>query len=137
VVTTGRISKKDLNKVYQGTLDKATVLCSDSHRSYGAFAKSSTIIHKKCNASKEQKTADKIDHVQNVNNMDIRLRKFMESFNVVSTKYFQNYLNWSLALEKIESKTNKMAALASIALASNQAWIQFKEIAINKVLFRT
>ena len=83
VVTTGRISKKDLNKVYQGTLDKVTVLCSDSHRSYGAFAKSSTIIHKKFNASKGQKT------------------------------------------------------VASIALASNQVWIQFKEIAINNMLFTT
>ena len=137
VVTTGRISKKDLNKVYQGKLDKATVLCSDSHRSYGAFAKSSTIIHKKFNASKGQKTVDKIYHVQNVNNMDMRLRKFMESFNGVATKYLQNYLNWFLVLEKIKNKTNKMATLATIALASNQVWIQFKEIAINNMLFRT
>ena len=137
VVTTGRISKKDLDKVYQGRLDKATVLCSDSHRSYGAFAKSSTIIHKKFNASKGQKTVDKIYHVQNVNNMDMRLSKFMEPFNGVATKYLQNYLNWFLVLEKIKNKTNKMATLACIALASNQVWIQFKEIAINNMLFRT
>jgi hypothetical protein len=30
-----------------------------------------------------------------------------------------------------------MATLASIALASNQVWIQFKEIAINNMLFGT
>jgi hypothetical protein len=60
VVTTGRISKKDISKVYQGKLNKAKVLCSNSHRSYDAFAKSNTIIHKKFNASKGQKTVDKI-----------------------------------------------------------------------------
>lgn len=137
VATTGRISKKDLNKVYQGRLDKVTVLCTDAHRSYGAFAKSSDITHKKFNASKGQKTVDKIYHVQNVNNMDMRLRQFMESFNGVATKYLQNYLNWFLVLEKIKNKTNKMATIASIALASNQVWIQFKEIAVNNMLFRT
>ena len=47
VATRGRISKKDLDKVLNGKLDKADVLCSDSHRSYGAFAKANTIEHKK------------------------------------------------------------------------------------------
>lgn len=137
VATTGRISKKDLDRIYQGRLDKASVLCSDSHRSYGAFAKANSITHKKFNASKGQKTVDRIYHVQNVNNMDMRLRKFMESFNGVATKYLQNYLNWFLVLEKIKNTTNKMATVASIALASNQVWMQFKDIAINNMLFRT
>jgi hypothetical protein len=61
----------------------------------------------------------------------------MESFNGVATKYLQNYLNWFLVLEKIKNKTNKMATLARIALASNQTWMQFKDIAINNMLSRT
>ena len=69
------------------------MLCSDSHRSYGAFTKANTITHKKFNASKGQRTVDKVYHVQNVNNLDMRLRKFMDSFNGVATKYLQNYLN--------------------------------------------
>lgn len=137
VVTTGRISKEDLNEVYKGKLDKVEMLCSDSHRSYSAFTKSNEIPHKKFNASKGQKTVDKIYHVQNVNNMDMRLRKFMDSFNGVATKYLQNYLNWFLVLEKIKNKTNKMTSIAIIALASNQAWMQFKDIDINNMLFRT
>ncbi|PQB03299.1 hypothetical protein BST83_18515 [Polaribacter filamentus] len=51
-------------------------------------------------------------------------------------KYLQNYLNWFLVLERIKNKTNKMATIVSIALASNQVWIQFKEIAINNMLYR-
>lgn len=137
VVTTGRISKEDLNTVYSGRLDKATVLCSDSHRSYTAFTKSTEIIHKKFNASKGQKNVDKIYHVQNVNNMDMRLRKFMESFNGVASKYLQNYLNWFLVLEKIKNKTDKIASIATIALASNQIWYLFKEITLNNMFLRT
>ena len=137
VATRGRISKKDLDRGLKGKLDKVEILCSDGHRSYGAFAKSNTITHKKFNASKGQKTVDKIYHVQNVNNMDMRLRKFMDSFNGVATKYLQNYLNWFLVLEKIKNITNKMATVAIIALASNQTWMQFKDIAINNMFFRT
>ena len=81
VATRGRISKKDLDRILKGKLDKADVLCSDSHRSYGAFTKANTITHKKFNASKGQRTVDKVYHVQNVYNLDMRLRKFMDSFN--------------------------------------------------------
>ena len=137
VVTTGRISSEDLNNVYQGKLENVSVLCSDSHRSYNAFVKNYNITHKKYNASKGQRTVDKIYHVQNVNNMDIRLRKFMESFNGVASKYLQNYLNWFLVLEKIKNKTNKIASIAMIAFASNQVWYQFREIAINNMFLRT
>ncbi|UMB54084.1 hypothetical protein MKD41_01075 [Lutibacter sp. A64] len=52
VVTIGLISKQDLDNILKGKLDKADVICSYSHRSYGAFAKDNTIIHKKFNTSK-------------------------------------------------------------------------------------
>ena len=100
VATQGRISKKDIKNVLQGKLDKAEVLCSDSHRSYTAFAKDIKAEHKKFNASKGQRKVEKIYHVQNVNNMDKRLRTFMQSFNGVATKYLQNYLNWFFSVRK-------------------------------------
>lgn len=136
VATRGRISKKDLDKVLKGKLDKVEVICSDSHRSYDAFAKANTINHKKFNASKGQRTIDKVYHVQNVNNMDMRLRKFMESFNGVATKYLQNYLNWFLVLEKIKNSTSKMNAITAIAFASNTVWYEYKQQLFN-MLIRT
>jgi len=136
VATRGRISKEDLNRILKGKLEKADVLCSDSHRSYGAFAKANTIVHKKFNASKGQRTVDKVYHVQNVNNMDMRLRKFMDSFNGVATKYLQNYLNWFLVLEKIKNSTSKMATVAAFAFASNSAWYEYKQQLFN-MLIRT
>ena len=120
VATRGRISKKDLVNILKGKLYKAGVLCSDS-QSYGAFTKTNTIIHKKFNSSKRQRTVDKVYHVQNINNMDMRLRKFMDSFNGVATKYLQNYLNWFLVLEKIKNSTSKITTVTAIAFASKSA----------------
>ena len=137
VATRGRIGKSDLDTILQGKLAKVETLCSDSHRSYAAFAKGRELAHKKFNASKGQRAVDKIYHVQNVNNMDMRLRKFMESFNGVATKYLQNYLNWFLVLEKIKNSTSKMATAAAIAFASNTAWMEFKDIVVNNMLLRT
>ena len=136
VATRGRISKKDLDNILKGKLDKAEVLCSDSHRSYGAFARANTITHKKFNASKGQRTVDKVYHVQNVNNMDMRLRKFRDSFNGVATKYLQNYLNWFLVLENIKNSTNKITTVTAIAFASNSAWYDYKQQLFN-MLIRT
>ena len=136
VATRGRISKKDLDKVLKGKLDKAAVLCSDGHRSYGAFARANTIPHKKFNASKGQRTVDKVYHVQNVNNMDMRLRKFMDSFNGVATKYLQNYLNWFLVLEKIKNSTSKITTVTAIAFTSNSVWYEYKQQLFN-MLIRT
>ncbi len=79
------------------------MLCSDSYRSYGAFAKANTIPHKKFNASKAQRALDNVYHVQNVNNMDMGLKKFIYSFNSVATKYLHHYLKWYLVLEKIKN----------------------------------
>jgi len=136
VVTKGRISKENINTALQGKLDKVSVLCSDSHRSYGAFAKANAIAHKKFNASKGQRTVDKIYHIQNVNNMDSRLRRFMDSFNGVASKYLQNYLNWFLVLEKIKNETTKIATVVSIAFASNSTWYEYKQQLFN-MLIRT
>ena len=136
VATRGRISKKDLDKILKGKLDKVDALCSDGHRSYGAFAKANKLKHKKFNASKGQRTVDKVYHVQNVNNMDMRLRKFMDSFNGVATKYLQNYLNWFLVLEKIKNSTSKMTIVTAIAFASNSTWFEYKQQVFN-MLIRT
>ena len=64
----------------------------------------------------------------------MRLRKFMDSFNGVATKYLQNYLNWFLVLEKIKKATNKIATVATIA--SNTAWYEYKKQLFN-MLIRT
>lgn len=122
VITRGRISKKDLDKVFEGKLDKMETLCTDTHRSYTAFAKSKEIDHQKFNASKGQRVKNKVYHVQNVNNTAARLRKWMSPFNGVATKYLQNYMNWFMVLERIKHNNQRLKAFANYAFAGKFAW---------------
>jgi len=108
VATRGRVSKKDLKKVFEGELDNIETLCTDTHRSYTAFAKSQNIDHQKFNVSKGQRVKNKVYHVQNVNNTAARLRTWMRPFNGVATKYLQNYMNWFMILERIKSNNQRL-----------------------------
>jgi len=136
VSTRGRISSKDIERALKGRLDGAQVLCSDAHRSYGAFAGQNGILHKSANAKKGRRMVEKVYHIQNVNAMDSRLRKFMQAFNGVSTKYLQNYLNWFMVLDKIRHSTKRMAFVISMAMASNSAWFEYRNEMFN-MLIRT
>lgn len=135
--TRGRISKKDLDRVFEDKIEQDTILCTDSHRSYSAFARSHELDHQKIKANKGQYVKDQVFHVQNVNNLSKRLKAWMNQFNGVSTKYLQNYLNWFLVLEKVKQSTQKVSMLAFFALSTNEAWFDFKNIAINHILFRS
>ncbi len=123
--------------MFQKILDDKTILCTDSHRSYTAFAKSKNLQHMKILASKGQYVKDRVYHVQHVNNMASRLRKWLDHFNGVSTKYLQNYLNWFMALEHLKNSTKKAGQFAILALSYNRAWFDFKEMVMNQTPFRT
>lgn len=137
VVGKGRIRKTDIEKALGDKLDEHTVLCTDSHRSYTAFAKSRHLQHEKIVASRGQYVKDLVYHVQHVNNLTSRLRKWLRGFNGVSSKYLQNYLNWFMVLEQLKDSTRKTSQFALLALSYNRAWFEFKELVMNHTIFRT
>lgn len=127
VAKRGRISVKDIRTVLAGKLEKGTVLCTDAHRSYTAYAKSENIEHHTIKASaKEYKRGNY--HVQHVNNIASDLKKWIGKFNGVSTKYLQNYLNWYAVLDIIEKAAIPSRATAALVTGSTTAWTLFKEI---------
>lgn len=133
VAKRGRIRKKDLEKALSGKLDSSSVLCTDSHRSYTAFAKAEGITHQKLHARKKQYVKDKIYHVQNANQTTQALRKWMAGFNGVATKYLQNYLSWFMVLEQMKGKTNQLKEFAIAALVSTNAWCLFKSLDLKHI----
>lgn len=133
VAKRGRIRKVDLEKVLSGKLDQDAVLCTDSHRSYTAFAKAAGIEHQRIHARKKQYVKDKIYHVQNANQTARALKDWMVGFNGVSTKYLQNYLSWFMLLEQVKGKTDKIKEFAIAALISTNAWSIFKGLSLNHI----
>lgn len=136
VVKKGRISKNDLDKTIGLKIKEGSILCTDAHRSYTAFAKTKELEHHKFIANKGQRVVNKVYHVQNVNNTAKRLRSWMNSFNGVATKYLQNYMNWFMIIEKIKNNTNRLNSFTTYAILSPTAYSYWEGIA-NQSLNRT
>lgn len=126
VIKRGRLRKKDIDHALADRLDKAAILCTDSHRSFTGYAREKGLNHKKIHVRKGQYVKDKVYHLQNVNQTTSSLKQWMGRFNGVSTKYLQNYLSWYMVLEQIKNKEFKIKEFATAALISNQAWMIFK-----------
>lgn len=126
-VKRGRVSAKDIESVLKGKLEPQTILCTDTHRSYIAFAKQHDIEHHTIKASaKEYKRGTY--HVQHVNSIASDLKLWISDFKGVSTKYLQNYLNWYAVTDVIEKAVNPAKSTAIMISLSAVAWEQFKNI---------
>ena len=133
-----RLSKEEITKALDGKLADNTILITDKHPSYKAFAKSRpSIKHKALLAKDHVDRNDKTVHLQKVNNVHSQLRSFLRPFNGVSSKYLQNYLNWYAYADKIrESKTTLKQWFVAMLL-TDQAYHLYELFKQNAVLLRT
>ena len=94
VATLGRIKKIDIENSIGNRLCDKTILCSDSHVSYKGFAIDNSLEHHPIRADLKQYVKDGIYHVQHVNSMHNKLKRWLNNrFWGVSTKHLQGYLN--------------------------------------------
>jgi len=117
VATLGRIKKVDIeNSIGSRVCDK-TVLCSDSHVSYKGFAIDNTLEHHAVRADLKQYVKDRVYHVQHVNSMHNRLKKWLnDKFWGVSTKHLQQYMNWFRMKEALKGTAQPLTELADRTL---------------------
>ncbi len=107
VATLGRIKKVDIDRAIGERISGETILCSDSHVSYKGFAIDKELEHHAIRADLKQYVKQKIYHIQHVNSIDSRLKKWIEyRFGGVSTKYLQKYLTWFKTKEKLKHSRN-------------------------------
>lgn len=87
----GRPSVASISAVLGGRIAEYSVLCTDKMNSYVPFAE-----HEHINViqMKFTKRVDGIFSIQHINNYHSQLKKFIDRFNGVSTKYLPNYLVW-------------------------------------------
>jgi transposase-like protein len=131
VATLGRIKKIDIDRAIGDRVSKETILCSDSHVSYKGFAIDKQIEHHTLRANLKEYVKQTIYHVQHVNSIDSRLKKWLEyQFNGVSTKYLQKYLNWFKAKEKLKDSKNYLLEFTEKSLESNYSKDTYKKITL-------
>ena len=137
-VESKRLSKEEIEKVFEGKLSKNATLITDKHPSYRAFAKDNPSIKHKALLAKEH--VDKIDksiHLQKANNVHSQLRKFLRPFNGVSSKYLQNYLNWYAYVDEIKWNKETIKQWFLAIIVSDQAYHLFELFKQNAVIIRT
>jgi transposase-like protein len=129
VARLGRIKKVDIQKAIGERVSQQTILCSDSHVSYKGFASDKKIEHHAIRADLKQYVKKKVYHVQHVNSIDSRMKKWIESrFVGVSTKYLQKYLNWFRSKEMLKGSANFIEDFTNQSLDNSKAWKSFKAI---------
>jgi len=112
----GRISSNNVKQILDGHIEPGSTLCTDENRSYRKFAEENKLNHERINISKGQKIKNKIYHIQNINGYHSRLKKWIERFHGVASKYLSNYLSWFRLLEKTKTSSKQLLELIKYSL---------------------
>ncbi|MCL6442270.1 MAG: IS1595 family transposase [Alicyclobacillus sp.] len=99
----GRITATEIDAVLGSHLAPGSLLCTGSAKNYLAFARMKGLHHEVINVRKGVYVRKGIYHVQHVNAYHKRLKKWMERFQGVATKYLDNYLFWFRFLERYKN----------------------------------
>lgn len=101
----GRISIKDLKRLYTDHVEEGSIICTDSHRSYPKFANQLQLTHIKLKGGKAK---EDIYHLQNINSFHSQLKRWIRKFNGVSTKHLSNYLGWYKWVELFKNEKEQI-----------------------------
>lgn len=99
--------------------NKRIIFCTDQYTAYDAFARKKNLIHKKIPGWDRKWTKKKIYHIQHVNNLHSKLKKWIRQFNGVSTKYLPSYLIYFKIQEIIKDFQNQEELLLKYSLKNN------------------
>ncbi|MCL6572813.1 MAG: IS1595 family transposase [Bacillus sp. (in: Bacteria)] len=115
----GRVTADELDTVLGDYLDSTALLCTDTATNYKKFAMMKGLQHEAINVSKKEFKRKGIYHIQHVNGYHKRLKKWVERFQGVATKYLDNYLYWHRFLE-LNKKIPSPERTKELLLASCQ-----------------
>ncbi|MEJ9151301.1 IS1595-like element ISBsm2 family transposase [Bacillus smithii] len=119
MVGRGRVTAMEIDEVLGKHIDTSALLCTDTATNYKKFATMKGLQHEAINVRKGVYTKKGIYHIQHVNGYHTRLKKWMDRFQGVATKYLDNYLFWHRFLE-LNKKIPKKEQAKEMFLASCQ-----------------
>lgn len=129
VVGKGRLTKKAIEKGVGKWLDKKqSILCSDSHLSFQAYAKINNIELKPIFVRRKEYVFEKIYHIQNVNRIHGQLKDWTRKFNGIATKYLQNYLNYFRLINLVKDQNQIAQYAISMIIDRNDVFIKRNHI---------
>lgn len=128
LATLGRIKKIDIENAIGKFISPQVILCTDSHVSFKGFAIDNKLTHIKLRSDLKQFVKG-VYHIQHVNSIHSRLKIWIEAtFQGVSTKYLQNYLNWFRLKEKLKNSQNFLVEFMRKTLIDSHALEKYRLI---------
>jgi transposase-like protein len=116
IIGTGRPSIQEIDQNIGNRLDNTNILCSDALVAYSRYANVHQLSHHYSFKSHEKCTKG-IYHIQNVNSLHSRLKRWLRHFNGVATKYLDGYLAMFTALDKIDFE-DQLSAVRKVAVSA-------------------
>lgn len=101
LICKGRMKHTDLERLFTGRIEDEAILCTDSHKSYIKFAQNLGVELQQIRRGKHK---EGIYHIQHINAFHSKLKKWMDRFNGVATKYLANYIIGSSGLKSLTQK---------------------------------
>ena len=105
LICNGRMKYKDVERLFNGRIEENSTLCIDSHKSYIRLDDNFDVDIQKIETGKFKKG---IYHIQHINSYHSRLKKWMDNFNGVATKYLANYMYWFKWIELFKTDKDAM-----------------------------
>lgn len=90
VLGRGSIQTLILDEAIGGHLSDSNVLCTDAWRAFSSYANAKGLAHYRFKSDRKQRVKG-VYHIQNVNSYHSRLKRWMDRFNGVATKYLQHF----------------------------------------------
>lgn len=127
------IIKLYVERLFTGRIEDEAILCTDSHKSYIQFAQNLGI---ELQHIKRGKHKEGIYHIQHINAFHSKLKKWMERFNGVATKYISNYIKWFKWLHVFDTE-KEMVKTKNFIIQSNvtHSYIRVKDLKNREPLY--
>ncbi|MCY6354809.1 IS1595 family transposase [Clostridium sp. ZS2-4] len=122
LICKGRMTHKELKKLYDGHIGESSILCTDSHKSYIQFAKDFDLDHKRIKRGRHK---EGVYHIQHINSLHSKLKKWMYKFHGVSTKFLKNYLYWFKWLQFFD-EDKELIKSKNFLVHSNSKFVKVK-----------
>lgn len=102
------VLEKVMNDTLIGSkLSAENVLVTDAWRAYKTYAKEKGLEHYRIKSDSGKHVIKGLYHIQNVNSLHSRLKRWIERFKGVATKYLDNYLAWFLFVDSRSNESTK------------------------------
>lgn len=133
LICKGRMKHTDVERFFRDRIDGDAIFCTDSHKSYIKFAQNTGVELKQIKRGRHK---EGVYHIQHINSYHSKLKKWMDRFNGVATKYLSNYMYWFKWLQYFDTEKDIIKSKHLMVQShTSHCNIKLKDFKIRKAVY--